>query len=532
MKTRTVLLILANLFAAAFASAQDPPQPTIVEAVEVSGVPLDRLSQALRDDLQKLEGQGYDPAAASALADRIQSELPDHVAAARTVPGNQAGRVRVVIVVAGVSQTDVVGVNVNAKYPVESVTVEGIPRPQISDSLWDELQKMVGQPLNDPEAGRLQMALQSELGTRYEVSRRVEKGKPRQVAVIFQVVKSRFLRWAAPQTILAYQPKQGLTAFLHMREIYSRSFYNTSGPGGALHLGFGSNGDDLIERYKGYYIEVERLHIGTERLGFRFGFSDYGTTWKSQTELAAEQAQGPGTYRSRLGLEPAIAFGITPDLYVTAGFKFTRLKMQFPGTETEWANAGVAGIRYQRTMKSGNVLQQATADYSLHSAGDATGSDFIYTRHYFDGLYMLRKKLERKKPLKMISICKECFLNELSSPYFRLEARAGTVSGDPPMFERFSIGNTETARGWNKFDIAPLGATRMFATTVEGGVSGFRLFYDAGAVWDSGQKIVVRNSIGITISDDNDDPGEGLTFAFAIRDSRLVPAFMFRIMWR
>jgi outer membrane protein assembly factor BamA len=100
------------------------------------------------------------------------------------------------------------------------------------------------------------------------------------------------------------------------------------------------------------------------------------------------------------------------------------------------------------------------------------------------------------------------------------------------MFERFSIGSTVTARGFNKYDLAPLGATRMSHASVEVGVSAVRLFYDAGSVWDPGQPMVVRNSLGLTFGA-GDQRGEGfLTIAAAIRNSRLEPTIMFRLWGR
>ena len=38
---------------------------------------------------------------------------------------------------------------------------------------------------------------------------------------------------------------------------------------------------------------------------------------------------------------------------------------------------------------------------------------------------------------------------------------AGRISGKAPMHARFSIGNAETLRGWNKYEINPLGGDRV-----------------------------------------------------------------------
>jgi hypothetical protein len=509
MKKRSLLTVLLLGWGGVFAAAQDPPPAApsgTIEAVEISGIPADRLSQTLRDDLQGLRGKPYNAEASAKLADRIQSELPEYVAAVRTVAGTQAGQVRVVFVVAQISESDALGENINARYPVESVLLEGVPQSQISTALWDEMQKMVGQPLNENEAGRLLMSLQTELGPRYEVSRKVRRGKPRQLTIVYEVVKTPILRWIGPRSLLAYHTKQGITAFGHLDGSATEDNVGTF----HFRFGFGTNADELIERYKGFRFQVETQDIVAERLGFRFDLTTFGTIWKSQTELASEQSpEIPGIYRSRLGLEPSMAFAITPDLYVTGGFNFTGLEMQ-SAMETDWAQAGIGGLQYQRTFKSGEIQHQVAAGYTVHAAAKSIGSDFVYTSHYFEGRYIHRRK----------------------AALFKLDARGGLINGDAPLFERFSIGNTETARGWNKFDIAPLGTTRMFHTSLEAGHKAVRMFYDAGSVWDAGQGVKVRNSVGVTIGA-GDKRGEGfLTIAAAIRNSRLEPTIMFRLWGR
>src|SRR4029078_2604513 len=89
-----------------------------------------------------------------------------------------------------------------------------------------------------------------------------------------------------------------------------------------------------------------------------------------------------------------------------------------------------------------------------------------------------------------------------------LRFSGGTISGTAPLFERFSLGDTTKLRGWNKFDVAPLGGNRMASGTVqfEFGSPGhlriqtdahpkldfrrpFILFSDAVAVGDRGSPI-------------------------------------------
>ena len=133
------------------ASSSNTPPTGAIERVEISGVPEQSLSSSLREDLQKLVGQLYDAKIASKFADRIQSELAHYLAAPRTIPGTQPDKLRLVFVVARAADEGVVSlwlndelkVNINAQYTVESVELDGVPRSQVSDALYADMQKMV-----------------------------------------------------------------------------------------------------------------------------------------------------------------------------------------------------------------------------------------------------------------------------------------------------------------------------------------------------------------------------------------------------
>ena len=73
---------------------------------------------------------------------------------------------------------------------------------------------------------------------------------------------------------------------------------------------------------------------------------------------------------------------------------------------------------------------------------------------------------------------------------------AGGLTGTAPIFERFTLGDSITLRGWDKYDIAPAGADRMFHTSVEYRYTGVALFLDVGSVWDAGSERQVRVSTG------------------------------------
>jgi outer membrane protein assembly factor BamA len=98
----------------------------------------------------------------------------------------------------------------------------------------------------------------------------------------------------------------------------------------------------------------------------------------------------------------------------------------------------------------------------------------------------------------------------------------GVILGAAPLFERFVLGNSTSLRGWNKFDLDPLGGNRAVHNTVEYHYGVFRAFCDAGAVWDSGQTAVARGSVGVGLR----QGVFSLAMAFPVRSGRMDPVFM------
>lgn len=510
MKTKVfallICLALANPVAQAQGQDSTSPLAGTIESIEFSGIADASLSVTLRNELQELRGTAYNPELAAQFADKIQLELPEFVAGTRTRAGTEPGKVVLVFVAAPISEDGALGENINARYPVETVALEGVPRSLISDSLWNELQKMVGQPLNNTEADRLRESLQSELGPRYAVERKVRRGtQPRQLAVVYEAIKQPMLRWETPPSIFAYHQKQGPSLFVNDEVDLAKDF------GLQLLYGLGSNGDELTERYKGFRLALEKTRIGTERLGFRLELTSYGTMWKSDTLRASESApEIPGIYRSRRAIAPVVAFAMTPDIYVTAGFEATELEMQFPEVHWESVRLGTAGVRFQHTFRNGGTRNEIAGGYAVRTAARSLESDFTYTRHSWDWLYF------HKRDKNIV----------------KLKFQAGRLTGSAPLFERFSAGNSDSLRGWNKFEIAPLGGSRTAAGTFEIGRSDIRVFYDAGSVWDEARPIAIRHSIGLTFGAGEDDAAGFFTIAAAIRNSRLEPSVMFRFGWR
>ena len=97
----------------------------------------------------------------------------------------------------------------------------------------------------------------------------------------------------------------------------------------------------------------------------------------------------------------------------------------------------------------------------------------------------------------------------------------------PTLFERFTLGDTSTLRGWNKYDIAPAGGDRMFHQSLEFRLWHVGAFFDVGSVWDRSSEAKTRYSTGFGAHSDNGfltfafplntDNGGGLTFMAGVR---------------
>jgi outer membrane protein assembly factor BamA len=106
---------------------------------------------------------------------------------------------------------------------------------------------------------------------------------------------------------------------------------------------------------------------------------------------------------------------------------------------------------------------------------------------------------------------------------------AGLIFGRAPLFERFVLGDDTTLRGWDKYDIDPLGGNRMVHGSVTYGYRIVRVFYDTGAVWDQGTTPEIRHSVGVGVSSGLGLFQKGavlLAVAFPIRQGRAEPVFI------
>ena len=262
------------------------------------------------------------------------------------------------------------------------------------------------------------------------------------------------------------------------------------------------DGDELAERYSGVRARYENRKVGSDRVRLRFEFGSYHEQWdRSTIEAMGKDTSLPGLYRTRQDFSPVATFVLARPLTLSFGADFERFDTQFPAARTQSANAAITTLRYERRFEGwGADQQELEAGYSLRAATKALNSDFAYARHSWD----VRYSFTRGK-------------HTVSD-----EALAGLITGQAPLFERFTLGNSSLLRGWNKFDLDPLGGSRVAHNSLEYRYAMIDVFYDAGAIWDQGQEAILRHSVGIGIRKSS----FMVAMAFPIKEGRASPIFM------
>jgi outer membrane protein assembly factor BamA len=84
------------------------------------------------------------------------------------------------------------------------------------------------------------------------------------------------------------------------------------------------------------------------------------------------------------------------------------------------------------------------------------------------------------------------------------------------------LGTSSTLRGWNKFDIAPAGGSRMVHNSIEYRYRILQIFYDSGAAWGRDEDPTLRHSVGAGLRYSI----FSLALAFPLRDGRPEPVVM------
>ena len=497
---RVNLLLLALVLCVPWqgARAQDieAREGAVIESVDLRGLPRESLSPGLRSELDSLSGEPLNRQRLIEIAARIESEQTDVVAAVRSV-ARPDDRARVIFLVAKISDDGSLVQNINARYTVESVEISGVSETDISRALRDRLQALVGRRLDHDEADELIRQLEAERSG-YTVERKIERGSERgRIRVVFEFSEKEGTRWipfTPSRSKFVYHSYQGWSGALDIPM------------GGHSHrvvAGFAfDNNDDLVEEYSGVSLGFESRKLGTDRLGAKVEVGWFNNTWRQPILDALAANPGiPEPYRSRITVEPSVTFALHPFVRVTGGVSLSELESLTHPPESQMASAFVARLDYDQRFYTGDRTQRVEAGYELRTSAEALESDLNYRRH----LARVRYRYDQKPNTVIAS------------------AAFGGITGDAPLFERFTLGDTSTLRGWNKYDIAPAGAERMFHSSLEYRFHNLLgVFLDAGSVWDRNTDMRFRVSSGFGLHHDN----VFLSLAFPLNTDDLKATFM------
>ena len=445
------------------------PEGTIITSAQVTGFDDDRLSPGLREEIRSLAGTPVKQERLDELAARIEAERPRYVAAVRAVL-EADGRARVYFVMGRQSEPD--RDNVNERYIVEQADITGVPDAELTTALRDDLQALIGKRLDSGDADRLRERMEREL-PRYEISRRIQRGgEAGRIRLVYEARKKELPQW------LRFEPLRSNVLF-----------HSEQGWGSYLDLGIGDrnirftpivaldSADDLVEEYSGYGLRFETRKLGTRRLGASLEWSRFDPDWQPATLDALALDPGiPGLYDTRSTITPLLKFAFSADLSVAAGVSISELEPLFPATGSQMANAAVASIGYDRRWKDGSdAAHQVDASFGVRAGSRELESDLDYRRYLGQGSYRY----------------------DFGRHHVQASGMAGGITGRAPLFERFTLGDSTTLRGWDKNDISPAGGDRMFYSSIEYRYTGLGLFLDIGSVWDAGTERQVRVSTGI-----------------------------------
>jgi hypothetical protein len=465
--------LLITLLAVAPQAATDQkvvvPEGTIISSAQVTGFDVDRLSPGLREEIRTLAGTPLNQQRLDELAARIEAERPRYVAAVRAVM-DADGQARVFFVMGRQSQPDRDD-NVNARYIVEQAEITGVPDADLTQALRDDLQALIGKRLDSGEADRLRERLERDL-PRYEVSQRLRRGSEvGHIRLVYEARKRELPQW------LRFEPLRT-----------NALFHSEQGWGSYLDLGIGDrnirftpivaidHADDLVEEYSGYGLRFETRKLGTRRLGASLEWSRFEQDWRAATlDALALAPEIPGPYDTRSTITPLLKFAFNADLSLAAGVSISELEPLFPATESQMANAAVASIGYDRRWSDGlDAAHHVDASFGVRAGSRQLESDLTYKRYLGRGSYRY----------------------DLGRHHVQAIGMAGGITGQAPLFERFTLGDSATLRGWDKYDIAPAGGDRMFYSSIEYRYTGLALFLDVGSVWDASTERKVRVSTG------------------------------------
>jgi hypothetical protein len=381
---------------------------------------------------------------------------------------------------------------------IESVSVAGVEVDELAPSklptpLRQRLKSLVGEQCDVAMLEDLSIQIRKELHFRTVTEHLLKGSAPERIRVNFEVVR-RDLAFDISLPKFLYHSKQGFSGELDASTRIKQNNFS---------FGVISNGDDLTERFTGMTARYDSAPVLSDKIHLGMLLEDYHEQW-SQATRSAVATGGLDLYRSRWNIAPEVTFAATRFLTVSAGASFEETESESAAVGNRSAHAATLDVHYGRRIEGDTLQQQIDGKYSLRVATRALGSTYAYARH------LISLKYEAKSGRHTLS-------NEFMG---------GSIAGQAPFFDRFVLGSSSTLRGWDRYEIDPLGGSRVVHNEL---TYGYRLgdrtvegFYDTGALWQSDRAATLRHSIGVGCK-------QGifvLSIAFPIRDGRVEPVVM------
>jgi hypothetical protein len=448
------------------------------------------LSAELRADIQKLSGQPYRADSVKQVADGIQLELPEYVATASTQTGSQPDRVRLTFLVKKIADDDALKNNINSRYIVDSVDVVGKFKSKLSQELKADLQKMVGQTLDIATAEKLRERIRKE-NEPVDVVRKLRRGDTaNHVKMLYDVNRNEnSLHFGLSNP--GYHSRAGFSA-----GVFDLSYHHLGNHFGTGTFKFTATNDASrqLERLMGGSIEHSTSH---KDFRLDLAFSSYRAQWKSDTLRAdAASPASPGLYRLRDTLSATANFKFLHALNGSAGVSLGELQMQSPVRGYRKSNAftGSLGSEWKFQSGPGKHSQSVNWYYKIHVGTGVLGSDFVYAHHEatFDYNYDFGREMPSAGSGSLSVGSKKGLGNGI-----RIESSVGRTTGNAPIFERFVQGDRDMMNGWSKYEISPIGKNREAHVSAGYAYKFIYPYYEIGSVWDAGQPIAVRQSVGV-----------------------------------
>ncbi len=226
-------------------------------------------------------------------------------------------------------------VNVNSRYIVEAVDLNGYNSIKLSDSLKDRIESLIGRAYDTEAIEEIALLLRKEIHAK-AVAPHIAKGSNQEsIRLVYDVTRrTAGLDISVPKFL--YHSKQGWSGQVEANATISSNQ--------TVAFGVVSDGDEMVERYTGFNARYDNTHLGSDNVRFQFLFESYHEQWNNATTNAVQTTLGmtreevlesPDIYRSRRNFQPLFTFVLAKPLQLTVGTSFMEMKEDIPAIKPE-----------------------------------------------------------------------------------------------------------------------------------------------------------------------------------------------------